>query len=250
MKIKVQSESENYISLQEATKYCNYSQEYLSLRARQGKLKAEKIGRNWVTKKEWIVKYLETIDQFASDAQHPILNKSEASGLENKEIEEVKKPDYPEVLQEEKGEPVISGKGEELQLAKNISDSEMGQGKKIEPLRFGFRAALVFVLIFAEIFYGQDSLKNSYRDLSAYVSQIQISESVSEVFSQKFRKDFLSSFDYNVALATANTNETFQETKNILGEYAKWIAGKPADIGKRINSIYSSPDNDFSGAEK
>lgn len=47
-----------YISLQEATKYCNYSQEYLSLRVRQGKLKATKIGRNWVTKKEWLEEYL------------------------------------------------------------------------------------------------------------------------------------------------------------------------------------------------
>ena len=48
---------EEYISLTEATKYCNYSQEYLSLRARQGKLKAEKIGRNWTTKKEWVEEY-------------------------------------------------------------------------------------------------------------------------------------------------------------------------------------------------
>ena len=47
-----------YISLGKAIKYCNYSQEYLSLRARQGKLKAIKIGRNWVTKKEWIKEYL------------------------------------------------------------------------------------------------------------------------------------------------------------------------------------------------
>lgn len=48
----------DYISLREATKYCPYSQEYLSLRARQGKLKAIKIGRNWVTTKEWINEYL------------------------------------------------------------------------------------------------------------------------------------------------------------------------------------------------
>lgn len=50
---------DEYISLQEATKYCDYSQEYLSLRARQGKLKAKKFGRNWVTTKEWLNEYLE-----------------------------------------------------------------------------------------------------------------------------------------------------------------------------------------------
>ena len=51
-----------YISLQDATNYCDYSQEYLSLRARQGKLKAVKFGRNWVTKKEWLNEYLEEVD--------------------------------------------------------------------------------------------------------------------------------------------------------------------------------------------
>ncbi len=48
----------NYISLQEASKLCSYSQEYLSLRARQGKLRATKFGRNWVTTKEWLSEYI------------------------------------------------------------------------------------------------------------------------------------------------------------------------------------------------
>lgn len=52
---------ENFISLGEATKYCNYSQEYLSLRVRQGKLKGIKLGRNWVTKKEWVIEYIEGV---------------------------------------------------------------------------------------------------------------------------------------------------------------------------------------------
>jgi len=52
-----------YISLKEATKYCNYSQDYLKLRAWQGKLKAIKIGRNWTTTKEWLQDYLTKIAQ-------------------------------------------------------------------------------------------------------------------------------------------------------------------------------------------
>ena len=47
-----------YISLQIASQHCDYSQEYLSLRARQGKLKSVKFGRNWVTTKEWLEEYL------------------------------------------------------------------------------------------------------------------------------------------------------------------------------------------------
>ncbi len=58
-KIEEKKTEENYISLKEATKYCSYSPAYLNLRARQGKLKAVKFGRNWMTKKEWIEDYLD-----------------------------------------------------------------------------------------------------------------------------------------------------------------------------------------------
>ncbi len=47
-----------YISLTEAARGTPYSQEYLSLRARQGELKAVKIGRNWVTLPEWVEEYI------------------------------------------------------------------------------------------------------------------------------------------------------------------------------------------------
>ncbi|MFH1392655.1 MAG: hypothetical protein ABIG90_03210, partial [bacterium] len=62
---KPKKEAKDYISLLEANKLCSYSQEYLSLRARQGKLKAEKLGRNWFTTKEWLKKY---VDEHGKDA--------------------------------------------------------------------------------------------------------------------------------------------------------------------------------------
>ncbi len=46
-----------YISLAEAAKGTPYSQEYLSLLARRGKIEAIKMGRNWVIKKEAIQRY-------------------------------------------------------------------------------------------------------------------------------------------------------------------------------------------------
>ena len=58
------NEESKYIPLQEATKYCNYSQEYLSLRARQGKLRSVKFGRNWVTTKEWLEEYLQAVKEY------------------------------------------------------------------------------------------------------------------------------------------------------------------------------------------
>ena len=61
---KRKKESDKLISLQEATKYCPYSQEYLSLRARQRKLKALKIGRNWVTTKKWVEEYVAKAEDY------------------------------------------------------------------------------------------------------------------------------------------------------------------------------------------
>ncbi len=52
---------EKYISLKEATKYCPYSSDYLKLRARQNKLRAVKMGRNWFTTREWLEMYKNTL---------------------------------------------------------------------------------------------------------------------------------------------------------------------------------------------
>ena len=43
------NEKQGFISLKEASTYCDYSQEYLSLLARKGKLSAIKLNKEWVT---------------------------------------------------------------------------------------------------------------------------------------------------------------------------------------------------------
>jgi len=50
-------DKENFISLAKATKYCSYSQAYLGKLAKEGKLEAIKIKRNWMTTKEAVEKY-------------------------------------------------------------------------------------------------------------------------------------------------------------------------------------------------
>ena len=52
-----------YISLHEASKLTDYSQEYISLLCRKGKIKGEKLGRNWFTTKEWINDYVARINK-------------------------------------------------------------------------------------------------------------------------------------------------------------------------------------------
>ncbi len=51
---------EEYVSLMEATKGTPYSQEYLSLLARRGRIEAVKLGRNWYIKRESIKNYVKT----------------------------------------------------------------------------------------------------------------------------------------------------------------------------------------------
>lgn len=47
-----------FLTLFEAAKLCPYSEAYLRLRARQGKLKSIKIGKKWMTTKDWVNDYV------------------------------------------------------------------------------------------------------------------------------------------------------------------------------------------------
>ena len=49
---------ENYISLAEAARLSGVSPDYLNVLVHRGKLKAKKIGRNWVTTEEFVNQYL------------------------------------------------------------------------------------------------------------------------------------------------------------------------------------------------
>ena len=49
---------ESYLSMKQAAKITPYEQDYLSLLARRGELRAKKIGRNWFTRVEWLNAYL------------------------------------------------------------------------------------------------------------------------------------------------------------------------------------------------
>lgn len=57
--ITAENSHQGYISLKEATQYCDYSLEYLSLLARKGSLPAVKFQRNWMTTREAIEIYVQ-----------------------------------------------------------------------------------------------------------------------------------------------------------------------------------------------
>ena len=57
-------EKEKWISLAEASKPYTYSQAYLSKLAKEGKIDAHKQGRNWVTTKEAMERYVKSLKRF------------------------------------------------------------------------------------------------------------------------------------------------------------------------------------------
>ncbi|MDP2967277.1 MAG: hypothetical protein Q8N87_02610, partial [bacterium] len=142
--------SNNYISLQEATKFCDYSQEYLSLRARQGKLKVLKFGRNWVTKKEWLQEYLEKVEEYNNNLN----NKKETIAAPEKEF--ILPPE-----QQRGGKKKIYF----LRPPKNLPI------EKSPMLRLGFSFALVFVLLITGIVFGKASFQNVYNQASPLVQE-------------------------------------------------------------------------------
>jgi hypothetical protein len=74
---------EKFISLSEASKLCDYSQEYLSLRSRQKKLKSKKIGRNWFTTEQWLNEYLK---ENGKNEECPLQKRANSQPASKKEI--------------------------------------------------------------------------------------------------------------------------------------------------------------------
>lgn len=141
-KNQANSSHQDYLSLEEATKFCNYSQEYLSLRARQGKLKALKFSNKWVTTAAW----LEDYQNQAEDYHNQIKNKRL-----KKEPKKISRPAPPANL------PI-----------KRLFEMTLSFSEVNPPLR----AVLVVVLIMAGVFFAKDSLSENYYYFLPYIQNI------------------------------------------------------------------------------
>ena len=58
-----------YISLSAAAKLCSYSEHYLRLRSRQGKLKSIKLGKKWMTTRAWLDDYQRQVGDWRAAAE-------------------------------------------------------------------------------------------------------------------------------------------------------------------------------------
>ncbi|MBZ9578076.1 hypothetical protein KJA13_03555, partial [Patescibacteria group bacterium] len=213
------SGKDNYISLQEATKYCEHSQEYLSLRARQGKLKAVKIGRNWVTKKEWLEKYLNRVVEYNNNLK----TKKTKKVITAKKVK-VKKVEK-EVLVP-RNLPIG-----EFQLAevrplhfrvREMIQEIAGRAVRSPAFRFGFAWAMVFVLIIAGGVFGRASLE----EVMDEVGEVgEIGKKIVEESFSVIHKDIeigLSKIESKISKDEIYSAAVY-ETVDTFKEYGRWL---------------------------
>ena len=190
-----------YISLQEAANYCDYSQKYLSLRARQGKLKAVKIGRNWLTKKEWVKEYVERVEEYNNNFR-------------------VKKLAPPAFVKTTTGKP-----------PENLPIEEIVRVRPVQ-LRPALAIALVFVLLIAGGVLGKTSFQNVFKNVSPFVQEFKedfdrniistakeienLAKNVSSYYAAGSRKSFQ-------FLAAISSPDVLKSTLNTFKEFGIWV---------------------------
>ncbi|MFH1714134.1 MAG: hypothetical protein ABH831_00880 [Candidatus Nealsonbacteria bacterium] len=227
-------ESKEYISLQEATKYCNYSQEYLSLRARYGKLKAVKFGRNWVTKKDWLFEYLKNVEKYNNlNNNHKEIKKEKAVFKKN-----VQPPNN-------------------LPIEKKLNRIILSPN-----LRFAVSVATIFILFFSSGVFGMPSFKNVFQELDPLVTEFSLATDSIFTESNQFYKDMLEeasplvtefnkNFDRGVASLNKNpkifSKEADRQVRNLGNSisYTVYIVGLAGDIvvKEASNSIVDNFDS-------
>jgi len=180
---------EEYISLQEATKYCKYSQEYLSLRARQGKMKSVKFGQSWFTTRKWLKEYIMKAEEYNEKRKRGRAKSNETSVSAEKTLK----------------------KGNVVPFALPI--------EKKPVLLFGFVLILVFVLFITSWVLGGESFRYVFRSLSFLVQDLSGGFDVGFAILNsdiKIKKENFS--DMIVDYTDDNSN-----VEDLFLEYGKWI---------------------------
>jgi len=189
----------NFITLKEAAGYCRYSPEYLNLRIRQGKLKAVKFGRNWMTKKRWLKDYIARVEEYA--AVYP----------KEREIKKVLV-----------SEPASLKKSDEYRKLSLVKFSK----ERLLNFQFGFVfSAVLVLLIFITIFsFGiakeRVSLQNLPLDFFFYA------DIISEAGDIVVKGTAVSVQNIILAKGQGGAGDILRNIEYTFKEYGRWITGK------------------------
>ncbi len=209
-------ENNNYISLQEAAKYCKYSQGYLSLRARQKKLKAVKFGRNWVIKREWLKEYIAKAEEYNNSlGTNKIKKAKKIKKIRPIKVRKVKKEIWPPA---------------------NLPIGEVSEIFEIRSSRipFGFLLGLALILIIVGGIFGRAFLQTVSEDISNITGNIYISG----VSVKDISKDIINIFrEYFQWLGTTIKLLTLS-TGAIVSKFAWNFTCGISQIGKYILQLF------------
>jgi hypothetical protein len=200
-----------YISLREASKSCDYTQEYLSLRARQGKLKSVKFGKNWITTKEWLTEYIKKSKEY-----------NNTHNIKDRKVGSFKK----EEIQSQAPAPPVS-RNAEVKKIKIIKVPQNLPIKKEPKLRLGFAAALITVLflaggIFSQRLFFKKIIENTF--LSAQETSLSLETTQANINSKILTADLQEKFkEYlGIILNATKIHLTVIENRvNSLGKFFK-----------------------------
>ena len=128
---------DSFISISQAAKLCDYSPEYLSFRARKGKLKSVKLGRNWFTKKEWLDEYIENIKEYKAQKKDRSVSFASKQQVDLPTAPPVEVQTVAAVLETEN--PTTGG---------SISEIANPQAKKSFLVTFTLSALIIFIIAF------------------------------------------------------------------------------------------------------
>jgi hypothetical protein len=204
----------DYISLAQAAEDCPYSQAYLSLRARQGKLKAVKLGRNWATTKEWIDDYVQKAEQYF---ERNIQKQPEKKRFQA----EVQKQEQEREREQFLKNPSLNSSQRQRELSGILNNSQRKLSGKPK-LNFGMVTILAFlVLIFSTYFLGTGN--GFFYDIKIIAEQgaglaresIENIELVLENYWLESGQAGLVRIDHQ--------HGVFKETFKIFGEYFQWL---------------------------
>jgi len=178
------------------------------LRARQGKLKAIKFGRNWVTKKEWVEEYLAKVEEYNNNFKA----KKEKRTLT---VRKVKKEIFPP-----KNLPIGAP---ELVPVRPL-EYQISEFFKTPIFKNASIVALILFLAIAGIIWKKDSLLGG-----GELAWQGISETTQKSFSRVYN-------DMSGALFLAgqkiSEDEVYSaavyDTADIFGDYFEWIVQSPA----------------------
>jgi len=242
-------DKEEYISLAKASEFSPYSQDYLSLRARQGKLKAVKLGRNWATKKEWVENYATSMGEYREELDNKIEeNDGERARFKNKKIGQTKK------IEEQEKELIQN----DVLIQKNIlpqnieaSARAIIPASKEKGFKFAIVTGLTFLVLLSSVVFGQEALPGKNKQLDIFDAKvIKVFQPIVKALDNGFA-DINLAFNY---LFFAGENKAgliyeqgiFQETANIFGSYFNWAKEK---VGQLFFSDLQTVEN-FDDANK